>query len=116
MDRREHGDGIGGSRVNFPLHLGETPTILLRKEANSQKQPSVHEDRRPKSIEDTEKTEGKGIASRQKGLWDQRGDQGGCSPRPACVGPAAGLLGESQVKAPFAAKQGLSNTVRDLVA
>ena len=44
------------------------------------------------------------------------GDQGSCSPRPACVGPAAGLLGESRLMAPFTAKQGLSNTVRDLVA
>ena len=35
--------------------------ILLRNKVNSQKQPSVYEDRRPKSTEDTEKTEGKGI-------------------------------------------------------
>ena len=42
------------------------------------------------------------------------GDQGNCSPRPARAGPAswerAGLM------APSAAKQGLSNTVRDPVA
>ena len=89
---------------------------LLRNKVNSQKQPSIYEDRRPKSTEDTEKTEGKGIASREKGPWDQLGDQGGCSPRPALSGPAAGLLEESQVNAPSSAKQGLSNTVRDLVA
>ena len=70
---------------------------LLRNKANSQQYPSIYEDRRPKSIEDTEKTDGKGIASGQKGPWDQRGDQGDCSPRPAPAGPAAGLLGESQV-------------------
>ena len=48
---------------------------LLRNEVNSQQYPSVYEDRRPKSIENTEKTDGKGIASGQKGPWDQRRDQ-----------------------------------------
>ena len=38
---------------------------LLRNKANSQQYPSVYEDRRPKSIEHTEKTDGKGIASGQ---------------------------------------------------
>ena len=62
------------------------------------------------------KTEGKGIASRKKGPWDQRRDQGGCSPGP----PVWGLLQDSWERAgltaPSPAKQGLSNTVRDLVA
>ena len=53
----------GGSGVHFPLHMGETD--LLRNKKNSQQYPSVYEDRRPKSIEDTEKTDGKGIASGQ---------------------------------------------------
>ena len=43
------------------------------------------------------KTDGKGIASGQKGPWDQRGDQGNYGPSPVPAGPAAGLLGESQV-------------------
>ena len=47
------------------------------------------------------KTEGKGIASRKKGPWDQRRDQGGCSPRPDHAGPDAGLLGESWVNGPL---------------
>ena len=71
---------------------------LLKNKANSQQYPSVYEDRRPKSIEDTEKTDGKGIASGQKGPWDlrqdQHRDQGDCSPRPVPARPAAGLLGE----------------------
>ena len=75
---------------------------LLRNKANSQQYPSIYEDRRPKSIEDTEKTDGKGIASGQKGPWDQHrdqhGDQRSRSPGPSLTGPAAGLLGESQVK------------------
>ena len=70
---------------------------ILRNKANSPQYPSVYEDRRPKSREDTEKTDGKGIASGQKGPWDQHGDQDGCRPRPALTGPAAGLLGESRV-------------------
>ena len=48
-------------------------------------------------MQDTEKTDGKGIASGQKGPWDQHGDQGDCSPRPVATRPATGLLGESQV-------------------
>ena len=71
---------------------------LLRNKVNSQQYPSIYEDRRPKSIEDTEKkTDGKGIASGQKGPWDQQRDQGDCSPRPTPARPAAGFLGESSV-------------------
>ena len=39
---------------------------LLRNKANNQQYPSIYEDRRPKSIEDTENTDSKGIASGQK--------------------------------------------------
>ena len=47
---------------------------LLRNKANSQQYPSVYEDRRPRSGEDTEKTDAKGIASGQKGPRNQRRD------------------------------------------
>ena len=70
---------------------------LLRNKANSQQYPSIYEDRRPKSIEDTVKTHGKGIASGQKCPWDHLRDQGNCSPRSAPAGPAAGLLEERRV-------------------
>ena len=70
---------------------------LLRNKANSQQYPSVYEDRRPKSIDDTEKKDSKGVASGQKGPWDQSRDQGDYSPRPPPAGPATGFLGESQV-------------------
>ena len=66
----------------------------LRNRANSQQYPSIYEDRRPKSIEDTDKIDGKGIPSGQKG----HGDQGDCSPRPMLTWPAAGLPGESRVE------------------
>ena len=68
---------------------------LLRNKVNSQQHPNVYEDRRPKNTEDTEKTDSKGIASGQKGPWDQHGDQGDFSHRPS--GPATGFLGESRV-------------------
>ena len=90
--------------------------ILLRNKANSQKQPSIYEDRRPKGIEDTEKREGKGIASGQKGPWDQHGDQGNCSPSPVLQGLPQDSWERAGLTAPSPAKQGWSNTVRDLVA
>ena len=49
---------------------------LLRNKVNSQQYPGIYEDRRPKCIEDTEKTDGEGIASGQKGPWDQLRHQG----------------------------------------
>ena len=55
---------------------------LLRNKANSQQYPSIYEDRVPKSVEGTEKTDIKELASGQQDPWDQRGDQGDCSPRP----------------------------------
>ena len=94
-----------GVELTTPCTWVKHLPILLRNKANSQKQPSVYEDRRPKSTEDTEKTEGKGIASGQKGPWDQRGDQrgdqGNYGPSPVPAGPAAGLLGESPVNSPL---------------
>ena len=91
------GREIGGSRVHFPLHIGETPSQFTEEQIEQPTVPSIYADRRPKSIEDTEKTDNKGIASGQKGPWDQSGDQGDCSPRPAPTRPVAGLLGESLV-------------------
>ena len=79
------------------LHIVKHLADLLRNKANCQQHPSAYGDRRPKSIEDTEKTDGKGTASGQKCPWDQHRDQGDCSPRPGPTGPAAGLLGESWV-------------------
>ena len=34
---REDGGKIGGSRVNFPLHLGETPTHSTEKQSEQPK-------------------------------------------------------------------------------
>ena len=84
-----------GAELTSPCTWVKHLPTLLRNRVNSKKQPSVYEDRRPKNTQNTEKTEGKGTASRQKVPWDQLGDQGGCSPRPARARPATGLLGET---------------------
>ena len=86
-----------GAESTSPCTLVKHLLDLLRNKANSQQYLSVYEDRRPKSIEDTEKTDNKGIALGQKGPWDQHRYQGNCSPRPTPTGPATGLLGESWV-------------------
>ena len=77
--------------------MGETPSQFTEEQIEQPTVPSIYADRRPKSIEDTEKTDNKGIASGQKGPWEQRREQGNCSPRPALAGPATGLLKESQL-------------------
>ena len=87
-----------------------------RNKANSQKQPSFYEDKRPKSTEDTEKTEGKGIASRQKVPGTNAGTRAAAAPGPPVRGLPLDSWERGGLTAPSAAKQGLSNTVRDLVA
>ena len=79
---------------------------LLRSKVNSQQYPSIYEDRRPKSIEDTEKTDSKGIASGQKGPWDQHGEQGYSIPRPVPAGPSTGHVGESKVNCSLSCQPG----------
>ena len=65
-----------GAESTSPCTWVKHVADLLRNKANSQQHPSVYEDRRPESIEDTEKTDSKGIASGQKGPWDERGGTG----------------------------------------
>ena len=113
---REWGGSAGGApHTHFPCTWVKHLLNLLRNKVNSQQYPRIFEDRRRKSIQETEKTDGKGIASGQKGPWDQCGEEGDCSPRLAPKG-AAGLLGESPVNSSLPAKQGLNSTNRDLVA
>ena len=63
IQRLQDGGKIGGSKVHSPLTWVKYLADLLRNKANSQQYPSTYEDRRPKCIEDTEKADGKGIAS-----------------------------------------------------
>ena len=104
---KENGSGIGGTESTSPCTWVKHLPDLLKNKASSQQHPSVYEDRRPKSIDNTEKTDGKGIASGQKGPWNQLRDQGDCSPRPAPARPATGLQGESQVNSSLPCQTGL---------
>ena len=52
-----------GAEFTSPCTRVKHLANLLRSKANSQQYPSVYEDKRPKIIEDTEKTDGKGTAS-----------------------------------------------------
>ena len=72
---------VGAESTSPCMQVKHLPD-LLRNKANSQQYPRVHEDRRPESIEDTEKTDSKGIALGQKRPWDQTRDQGDRRPRP----------------------------------
>ena len=66
IEVNKDGSEIGGSRESTsPCTQVKHLANLLRNKANSQQYPSIYEDRRPKSIGDTEKTDGKGIASGQ---------------------------------------------------
>ena len=56
-----------GTESTSPCTQVKDLANLLRNKANSQQYPSIYEDKRPKSIEDTEKTDCKGSASGQKG-------------------------------------------------
>ena len=67
-------------------------------------------------MEDTEKTEGKGIASGQKGPWDDHGSWVAAAPDPTLPGLWQDSWERARLMAPIPAKQGLSNTVRDLLA
>ena len=107
---------IRGSIVKFLLHWVKHPSNLLRNKANSQKHPSIYESRRTKSIEDSEKTEGKGDASGQKGLWDQRWDQGFEAPVLTLMGLRQDSWETAWLSASSLDKQCLSNTLGDLVA
>ena len=64
-EQRKDGGKIGGSRVHFPLHMGETCSRSTEEQSEQPTAPSIYEDRRPKTIEDTEKTDSEGIASGQ---------------------------------------------------
>ena len=67
-------------------------------------------------VQRTLRKQGQGIASGQKGPWDERGDKGSCSLRAAHMGRPQDSWERAGLMAPSPAKQGLSNTVRDLVA
>ena len=64
---------------------------LLRNKENSQQYPSVYEDRRPKSIEDTEKTDSKGLLQDNKVPGTSAGTRVTTATGPVPPRPATGL-------------------------
>ena len=78
------------SPCTWVKHLAD----LLRNKANSQQYPSIYEDRRPKSIEDAEKTVN---LQDNKVPGTSRETRATAAPGPAPSGSATGLLGESRV-------------------
>ena len=93
---------------------------LLRSKAKSQQYPSIYEDRRPKSIEDTERTV-RGLLQDNMVPGTSAGTRVTIAPGLAPARSASGLLGQDSweragLMAPSPAKQGLSSTERDLVA
>ena len=70
---------------------------LLRNKVNSQQHPSIYEDRRPKSIEDSEKTDSNGLLQDNKVPGTSTGTRVTVAPGLAPARAATGLLGESQV-------------------
>ena len=65
-----------GAESTSPCTQGKHLANLLKNKVDSQQHASIYEDRRPKNIEDTKNTDGKGTASGQKGPWDQCREQG----------------------------------------
>ena len=99
-----------GEELTSPCTWVKHLPILLRNKVNSQKQPSIYEDRRPKSTEDTEKTKGKGLLQNKKVPGTSAGTRAAAAPGL----PKPGLLQDSweraRLTAPSPAKQGLSST------
>ena len=60
----EEGSEIGGSRVHFPLSIGES-LADMRNRVNSQQYFSIYEDQTPKIVEDIERSESKKSAQGQ---------------------------------------------------
>ena len=89
---------------------------LLRNKANNQKQPSVYEDRRPKSTEDTEKIEVRGLLQDKKVPGTSSGTRATAAPGLRLPDLLQDSRERARLMAPIPAKQGLSNTVRDLLA
>ena len=89
---------------------------LLRSKAKSQQYPSIYEDRRPKSIEDTEKTDGKGMLQDKKVPGTSAGTSATAAPGRSPPHTVQDSWERAVLTTHAHAKQGLSSTERDLVA
>ena len=105
-----------GEELTSPCTWVKHLPILLRNKVNSQKQPSIYEDRRPKSTEDTEKTKGKGLLQNKKVPGTSAGTREAAAPGPCPQDLPQDNWERAKLTAPSPAEQGLSSTERDLVA
>ena len=99
-------------RCTWVKHLAN----LLRNKANSQQYPSVYEDRRLKSIEDTKKQMVGGLLQDKKVPGTSTGTRAAAAPGPGPLGLPQDSWERAKLTTPSSAKQGFSNTMRDLVA
>ena len=105
-----------GAELTSPCTRVKHLPTPVRNKVNSQKQPSVYEDRRTTSTEDTEKTEGKGLLQDKKVPGTNKGTRAAADPGLPMQGLPQDSWERARLTAPSAAKQGLRNTMRDLVA
>ena len=78
-----------------------------------QQHPSIYEDRRPKRIEDTEKTDGKGSASDKKVPGTSVETRETAAPGPHLLGLPQDSWERARLTAPAPAEKGLSSTKRE---
>ena len=81
---------------------------------NSQQYPSVYEDRRPKSIDDTEKIDD--LLQNKKVTGTSMGTRVTAAPGPCLPGLPQDSWERARLTTPSPAEQDLSSTERDLVA
>ena len=105
-----------GVEITSPCTWVKHLPILLRNKANSQKQPSVYEDRKPKVQRTLRKQKVRGLLQDKKVPGTNAGIRAAVAPDPPMRGLPQDSWERAGLTAPSAAKQGLSNTVRDLVA
>ena len=105
-----------GAELTSPCTWVKHLPTLLRNKANSQEQPSVYEDRDQKVQRTLRKQKVRGLLQDKKVPGTNAGTRVAAAPGP----PVQGLLQDpwerAGLTAPSPAKQGLSNTVRHLVA
>ena len=105
-----------GAELTSPCTWVKHLPTPLRNKVNSQKQPSVYEDRRPKSTEDTEKIEVRGLLQDKKVPGTRAGIRAAAAPGLPLPGLPQDSWERAWLMAPSPVKNRLSNTLRNLVA
>ena len=105
-----------GAELTSPCTWVKHLPTLLRNKANSHKQPSVYEDRDQKVQRTLRKQKVRGLLQDKKVPGTNAGTRAAAAPGPPMQGLQQDSWQRAGLMAPSPAKQGLSNTVRDLVA